>query len=141
MKKQAEEASKYKIISEQIKKIEAGLYYIRIKEIESEIKLTEEIASESDDDVSGLKIEINHCNNLIEEENAKLKPLRDKNLEILSKLQRLNLEFKNLEQEEERTKQEKTRLKKSEDIIQTDMDREKNNILRCISIAIFLEIK
>jgi len=133
LKKQAEEASKYKIISEQIKKIEAGLYYIRIKEIESEIKLTEEIASESDDDVSGLKIEINHCNNLIEEENAKLKPLRDKNLEILSKLQRLNLEFKNLEQEEERTKQEKTRLKKSEDIIQTDMDREKNIILNAKS--------
>ena len=30
----------------------------------------------------------------------KLKPLRDKNLEILSKLQRLNLEFQNLKDEE-----------------------------------------
>ena len=39
LQKQAEEATKYKLISEEIKKIEAGLYYLRLKDIDSEIKL------------------------------------------------------------------------------------------------------
>ena len=110
LKKQAKEASKYKLISEEIKKIEAGLYYIKLAEIEKEINSTKEIAGESDDEISGLTIEINHNNNLLEEENIKLKPLRDQNVEILSKLQRLNLEFKSLEDEEKRSKAEKNRL-------------------------------
>ena len=107
LKKQAQEASKYKLISEEIKKIEAGLYYIKLMEIEKEINSSKEITSESDDEISGLTIEINHNNNLLEEENIKLKPLRDKNVEILSKLQRLNLEFQSLEDEEKRAKTEK----------------------------------
>jgi len=129
LKKQAAEASKYKLISEEIKKIEAGLYYIKILEIEKEIKLTKEITNESDDEISGLTIEINHDNNLLEEANKKLKPLRDKNSEILSKLQRLNLEFKNLEEEENRAKTDQERLLKSKSIVETDIEREKNIIL------------
>ena len=114
LKKQAVEATKYKMISDQIKKIEAGLYYIKLMEIEKEISITKEITNESDDNISGLTLEINHENNLLEQANLKLKPLRDKNLEILSKLQRLNLEFKNLEDEEIRTKTEKDRLIESQ---------------------------
>jgi len=129
LKKQALEASKYKTISNEIKKIEAGLYYIKLKEIENEIKLSKNIMGEADDDINALKIETNHCNQLLDGENSKLKPLRDKNLEILSKLQRLNLEFKNLEQEEERTKQEKDNLIKSQKLIESDLEREKNIVL------------
>ena len=58
-----------------------------------------------------LQLKLNHKNNLVEEANQKLKPLRDKNIEILSKLQRLNLEFQNLEDEEKRIKTDKDRLK------------------------------
>jgi len=129
LKKQAAEASKYKIISEQIKKIEAGLYYLKMTEIENEIKSTKEVTSESDDEISGLTIEINHSNNLLDEVNKKLKPLRDKNIEILSKLQRLNLEFQNLEDEEKRAKTDKNRLAKSQATIEIDIEREKNIIL------------
>ena len=114
LKKQAIEASKYKLISEEIKKIEAGFYYIKLMEIEKEITSTKEITGVSDVEISGLKIEINHKNDLVEEANNKLKPLRDKNVEILSKLQRLNLEFQNLEDEEKRTKTDKDRLLKSQ---------------------------
>ena len=128
LKKQALEASKYKLISEEIKKIEAGLYYIKLMEIEKERSSSKEIASEADDEISGLTIEINHNNNLLEEENIKLKPLRDQNIEILSKLQRLNLEFQSLEDEEKRTKTEKDRLSKSENTIEMDIEREKNII-------------
>jgi len=128
LKKQALEASKYKLISEEIKKIEAGLYYIKLMEIEKERSSSKEIASEADDEISGLTIEINHNNNLLEEENIKLKPLRDQNIEILSKLQRLNLEFQSLEDEEKRTKSEKDRLSKSENTMEIDIEREKNII-------------
>ena len=129
LKKQAAEASKYKLISEQIKKIESGLYYLKLKEIDQEINSTKEETSESDDEISGLTIEINHDNNLLEEANLKLKPLRDKNIEVLSKLQRLNLEFKNLEDEEARAKTDKNRLTKSQQTIEIDMEREKNIII------------
>ncbi len=129
LKKQAEEASKYKLISKEIKKIEAGLYYIKIKEIEKEIKTSKEITSESDDEISGLTIEINHKNNLLSEANKKLKPLRDKNIEVLSKLQRLNLEFQNLEDDEKRAKTDKDKLQKSQHTVELDTEREKNIIL------------
>jgi len=129
LKKQAEEASKYKLISEVIKKIEAGLYYIKLMEIEKEINVTKEVTNESEDEISGLTIEINHNNNLLQEANQKLKPLRDKNVEILSKLQRLNLEFQNLEDEEKRSKTDKEKLLKSQQMIEVDIEREKNIIV------------
>jgi len=129
LKKQAEEASKYKLISEVIKKIEAGLYYIKLMEIEKEINVTKEVTNESEDEISGLTIEINHNNNLLQEANQKLKPLRDKNVEILSKLQRLNLEFQNLEDEEKRSKTDKEKLLKSQQVVEVDIEREKNIIV------------
>jgi chromosome segregation protein len=129
LKKQAVEAYKYKSILEEIKKIEAGLYYIKLIEIENEIKSTKEITDKSDVEISGITIEINHKNNLVEEANQKLKPLRDKNLEILSKLQRLNLELQNLEDEEKRTKTDTDRLLKSQNTAEKDSEREKNIIL------------
>ena len=100
LKKQAEEATKYKLISEEIKKIEAGLYYLRLQDIDKEIKLENEINSEAEDEVSALKIEINHYTKLIEEENFKLKPLREKNIENLSNFKELTLSSKVLRMKE-----------------------------------------
>ena len=102
-------------------------------EIEKEIQSTKEITGKSDREIENLKIEINHKNNLVEEANKKLKPLRDKNIEILSKLQRLNLESKNLEEEEERTKTDKDRLLKSQITVEEDTEREKNIIFEAQS--------
>ena len=74
LQKQAQEATKYKIISEEIKKIEAGLYYLRLKEIENEIKLENEINSEAEDEVSGFNLQINQIENLIKVETNKVVP-------------------------------------------------------------------
>ena len=90
---------------------------------------TKEITGESDDEISGLTIEVNHNNNLLEEANKKLKPLRDKSVEILSKLQRINLDFKNLEDEEKRAHTDKEKLIKTQKTIEADTEREKNIIL------------
>ena len=129
LRKQAKEATKYKVISEEIKKYEAGLYYLKLQDIEKDIKLENENVNESDNEVSGLTIELNNCNDLIENENKKLKPLRDKNLEITSRLQRLNLELKNLEDQEIRLKEEKVNLIKAEKTLDLDIDREKRIVI------------
>ena len=133
LKKQAAEASKYKIISEEIKKIEAGLYYLKSIEIIKDIKSTKETTSESEAKINSLKTEIDQKNSLVEMAYKKLKPLRDKNIEILSKLQRLNLEFQNLEDEEKRTKSDKEKLLKSENTLGEDIERERNIIFEAKS--------
>ena len=133
LKKQAEEALKFKQASEEIKRIEAGLYYLKIQEIKKEIKVLQEIINESDNEVSGLTIEINHNNDLLKNENEKLRPLRDHKVEIHSKIQRLNLEIKNLEDQEKRNEEEKNKLLKSKKIINEDLEREKNIIIDAIS--------
>ena len=129
LEKQAEEATKYKLISEEIKKIEAGLYYLRLKDIDHEIKLENEINSESEDEFSGFHIQINNLENLIKNETTKVKPLREKNFENLSKLQRLNLELKSLDEESDRTKKEIENIKNSLNTIEEDSDREKSIVI------------
>jgi len=128
LRKQAVEASKYKLISEEIKKIEAGLYYIKSIEIQKEIEVTKGITSESDNKINNLKNLIQEKSNLLEKSELNLKPLRNQNMEILSKLQRLNLEFKNLEDDEARLKTDKDRLAKSQDTLNEDIEREKSII-------------
>merc|ERR1712127_1013363 len=53
LQKQAEEATKYKLISEDIKKIEAGLYHLKLIEIDNEIRVENEINTEAEGEVSG----------------------------------------------------------------------------------------
>ena len=129
LQKQAEEATKYKLISEEIKKIEAGLYYLRLKDIDKEIKLENEINSEAEDEFSGFNIQINNLENLIKNETTKVSPLREKNFENLSKLQRLNLELKSLDEESDRTKKEIENIKSSLNTIEEDIDREKSIVI------------
>ena len=66
LKKQAVEASKYKLISEEIKKIEAGLYYIKLMEIDKEINTSKDITGKSDSEISNLTTEIEKKNDLLE---------------------------------------------------------------------------
>ena len=111
--KQAEEATKYKIISEDIKKIEAGLYYLKLKDIDNEIKVEKEINNEADNEVKGYNEKLELIEKNINEEIEKVNPIRDKNFEILSKIQRLNLELKGLDEENERIKSEIEEIKSS----------------------------
>ena len=126
LKKQAEEASRYKEISKEIKKIEAGLYYLKISAIEKDKKLIVEKLSELDDEISAINIDFNHNNTLLEEENRKLAPLRDKKMESAAKLQKLNLDITNLVEEEDRVRALKSKLEKSIKTIESDLDREKS---------------
>ena len=126
LKKQAEEATRYKEISKEIKKIEAGLYYLKIQEIEKEKNKIKEKLSECEDEISAINIDFNHNNTLLDEENKKLSPLRDKKMESAAKLQKLNLDILSLDEEEARVKSLQLKLEKSIKIIESDLERERS---------------
>ena len=129
LQKQAEEATKYKVFSEEIRKIEAGLYYLRLKDIDHEIKLENEINTEADNEVKGFNQKLEEIEKKISDETEKVNPLRDKNIENLSKIQRLNLELKGLDEEKERIKNEIENIKNSLKTIEEDIDREKSIVI------------
>ena len=126
LKKQAEEATRYKEKSKEIKKIEAGLYYLKIQEINKEKKEIVEKLGELDDEISAINIDFNHNNTLSEEENKKLSPLRDKKMESAAKLQKLNLDITSLDEEESRVKSLQVKLEKSIMTINSDLERERS---------------
>ena len=129
LQKQAEEAARYKSISEEIKKIEAGLYFLKLNEIDQEIKLEEEINTEADNKVKEFNEKLEKMEIQIKNEVDKVTPIREKNIENLSKIQRLNLELKTLDEENERIKKEIESIKDSIKVIDEDIDREKSIII------------
>ena len=129
LQKQAEEATKYKLISEEIKKIEAGLYFLRLRDIDNEIKLENEINVDAENEVKNFNSKLEEIEKKISEESEKVNPIRDKNIENLSKIQRLNLELKNLDEESDRIRGEIENIKSSLKTIDDDADREKSIII------------
>ena len=113
LQKQAEEATKYKNISDEIKKIEAGLYYLKLLEIDKEITIENEINTEAEGEVSGYNDKISELERIIKSETEKVTPLRERNIENLSKIQRLNLELQSLDEENTRTQEQIENIKKS----------------------------
>ncbi|MDA7638423.1 AAA family ATPase [Candidatus Pelagibacter sp.] len=129
LQKQAEEATKYKLISEEIKKIEAGLYYLKLLDIDNEIRIENEINNEAEGEVSEFNQQISQFESLIKTETDKVSPLREKNIENLSRIQRLNLELQSLDEENVRTQDEIENIKKSLKTIEEDIDREKGIVI------------
>ena len=129
LQKQAEEATKYKLISEEIKKVEAGLYYLRLIEIEKEITIENEINNEAEGEVTGYNEKIADFEKQIKSETEKVNPLREKNIENLSKIQRLNLELQSLDEENTRIQDEIESIKKSLKTLEEDISRERGIII------------
>ena len=129
LQKQAEEATKYKLISEEIKKIEAGLYYLKLLEIDKEIKIENEINNEAGGEVEGFNNKIAELENLIKTATEKVSPLREKNIENLSRIQRLNLELQSLDEENTRIQDEIESISKSIKTLEEDINRERGIII------------
>ena len=129
LQKQAEEAARYKNMSEEIKKIEAGLYYLKLLEIDKEIKIENEINVEAETEVTDFNNKIADFENLIKTESEKVTPLREKNIENLSKIQRLNLELQSLDEENTRIQDEIENIKKTLQTFEEDIGREKGIVI------------
>ena len=126
LQKQAAEATKYKEISEKIKSSEAGLYHLKLQKIEKETNDIKQKLSEVDKEMSLVKNEMDRNSELLEEENKKIQPLKDKKIENLSTLQKINLEIANLNEEEKRVKDLSAKLSGNIKVIQSDLEREKS---------------
>ncbi len=126
LKKQAEEATKYREFSEKIKSSEAALYYLKIQNIEKEKTQLKDNSLNINTQISSLKNKIDNTNSLLEEENRKLQPLKDKKIENLSRLQKINLEIANLQKEEERIKDLNKKIQNNLRTIDSDLEREKS---------------
>ena len=129
LQKQAEEATKYKNISDDIKKIEAGLYYLKLIEIDKEIRVENEINTEAEGEVSGFNNKIFEIESLIKSETDKVTPLREKNIENLSTIQRLNLELQGLDEENTRIQDQIKDIKSSIQTLEDDIGREKGIVI------------
>ena len=126
LKKQAEEATKYREISEKIKTVEAGLFYLKLQEIENETAQVKVKLSAIDNEVGSIKKVIEENKEMVEEENKKLEPLKDKKIENLSSIQKINLEISSLNEKEKRVKDLNIKLLNNIKIIQSDLEREKS---------------
>ena len=126
--KQAEEASKYKNISNEIQNLEAKLVYFQSKEIDNSIQNAQEELGNVEDEISAVNIDKNFNENALKEESQNIRPLRDENAQLNAKLQRLNLEFEQISEEEGRAKNEIEKIKKEIKQVNTDIDREKQII-------------
>ena len=129
LQKQAEEATKYKNISDEIKKIEAGLYYLKLLEIDKEIRVENEINTEAEGEVTGYNNKITELEKQIKSETEKITPLREKNIENVSKIQRLNLELQSLDEENNRIQDEIKNIKESLQTFDDDISREKGIVI------------
>ena len=116
-------------MSEDIKKIEAGLYYLKLLEIDKEIRIENEINVEAETEVTDFNKKITDLENLIKSETEKITPLREKNIENLSKIQRLNLELQSLDEENTRIQDEIENIKKTLQTFEEDIGREKGIVI------------
>ena len=117
------------MISEEIKKIEAGLYYLKLLDIDKEIKIENEINNEAGGEVEEFNNKIAELENLIKTATEKVSPLREKNIENLSRIQRLNLELQSLDEENTRIQDEIENINSSLQTLDEDINRERGIII------------
>ena len=99
---------------------------MKVSSIEKEKAAFAEKLSEQDDELSAVKIDLSHNNQMLEEENKRLAPLRDRRMETQANLQKLNLEMSSLDEEESRIKNLHVKLQNSLETLDSDLDREKS---------------
>ena len=102
---------------------------MKLLEIDKEIQIENEINIEAENEVSGFSNKISEFENLIKSEIEKVTPLREKNIENLSKIQRLNLELQGIDEESSRIQDEIEIIKKSLQTFDDDIDREKGIVI------------
>ena len=126
--KQAEEASKYKEISDEIRRYEAAIIFLNAASVEDEINVSSEKLNENEDEISAINIEINFNENEIEKLNSEIKPISVQSNELVKNLQKLNIEFDQINKDEERVNLEIEKLKKDIKLTYNDITREKEII-------------
>ena len=126
--KQAEEASKYKEISDEIRRYEAAIIFLNSIQVEKEIEENKDKLNEFEDEISAVNIEKNFNENEIEKLKTEIQPINIKSNELSSNLQKLKIEFDQINKDEERVKIEIEKIKKDIKLTYSDINREKEII-------------
>ena len=126
--KQAEEASKYKEISDEIRRYEATKVFLEASNVEKEIEENKDKLNEFEDEISAINIEKNFNENEIEKLKSEILPISSQSNELNNNLQRLKIEFDQINKDEERAKIEIEKIKKDIRLTYTDINREKEII-------------
>ena len=126
--KQAEEASKYKEISDEIRRYQAAIILLNSIQVEKEIEENKDKLNEFEDEISAVNIEKNFNENEIEKLKAEIQPINIKSNELSSNLQKLKIEFDQINKDEERVKIEIEKIKKDIKLTYSDISREKEII-------------
>ena len=99
------------------------------KKEQIDTKDTKVINVEAETEVTDFNKKITDLENLIKSETEKITPLREKNIENLSKIQRLNLELQSLDEENTRIQDEIENIKKTLQTFEEDIGREKGIVI------------
>ena len=126
--KQAEEASRYKEISDEIRRYEAAIIYLNSIQVEKEIEDNNDKLNEFEDEISAVNIEKNFNENEIEKLKSEIQPISAKSNELNGSLQKLKIEFDQISKDEERVKIEIEKIKKDIKLTYSDINREKEII-------------
>ena len=126
--KQAEEASKYKEISDEIRRYEAAIIFLNASNVEEEINESNEKLNEHEDEISAINIEKNFNEDEIKKLNSEIRPISLQSNELVKDLQKLNIEFDQTNKDEERINLEIEKLKKDIKLTYSDINREKEII-------------
>ena len=126
--KQAEEASRYKEISDEIRRYEAAIIYLNSIQVEKEIEENNDKLNEFEDEISAVNIEKNFNENEIEKLKSEIQPISAKSNELNGSLQKLKIEFDQINKDEERVKIEIEKIKKDIKLTYSDINREKEII-------------
>ena len=126
--KQAEEASKYKEISDEIRKYEATKIFLEASNVEKEIEENKDKLNEFEDEISAINIEKNFNENEIEKLKSEILPISSQSNELNNNLQKLRIEFDQINKDEERAKIEIEKIKKDIKLTYSDINREKEII-------------
>ena len=105
------------------------MYYLKLKDIDQEIKVEREINTDSESEFTKINARIDSLEKDLSSENEKIEPIKNKNFEILSKIQRLNIELKSIDEENKRIQEEIENLKSNLSVINEDQDKEKSIIV------------
>lgn len=123
--KQAEEASRYKEISDEIRRYEAITIFLNAKNVEDEIEENKEKLNEFEDEISAVNIEKNFNESEIEKLKLEITPIINKSNGLNNNLQKLKIEFDQINKDEERAKLEIEKTKKDIKLTYNDISREK----------------
>ena len=124
LKKQSKEAERFRNISTLIKNAEASVFYVKRNQIQNILQKLEDEKNKIKIKLADFQGDVSSQDQAFENLKVKIPPMREKSYSLNSELDRLNMTFENLKQEELRFEEHKTNLEHRVKQLQQDLEVE-----------------